>query len=278
MVASQIPGARTVSFVSRPPAAPRQRRRRRFTAAGVALSLALAAGMVSPTASGAQEADGSRYAPFATATEFVQQQYVDILRRQPTADEVAYQAGLLEDGRDPADLIVEFVESPEANSNIKAVVRLYRTYFLRNPDHLGLTHWIRRRQEGIRLSDVSNQFATSHEFALRYGTLDDDQFIELVYKNVMNREPDAKGRQFWKGRLDVGLYRGQLMTSFSDSPEYVKRSSGVATAITLYDGMYQRSIPRGIADYLGPALQDGRRELPELVREYLDDPRYASRF
>ena len=283
MVASHTLGARTVSLVSRPSTS---RRSRRCAIGAAVLSLAMAAGTVAPAVSGAQTvdpavgvtADDARYAPFATAAEFVEQQYVDILRRQPAAEEVAYQVGLLEAGRAPADLIVEFVESPEANSNIKAVVRLYRTYFLRNPDHLGLDHWIHRRQAGIRLGDISNQFATSPEFAIRYGTLDDGEFIDLVYQNVMDREPDANGKAYWLDRLDVGLYRGQLMTSFSDSREYTARSWGQTTAVTVYDGMYQRSIPRGIADWAGPALQDGRKELIDLVTEYLADPKYANRF
>lgn len=264
----------------------RHRRNRRFALGTAALTLVLASTTVAPAASSAQVVEpvaqpvvaNTKYAPFDTASEFVEQQYVDILRRQPTAEEVAYQARLLEQGRDPADLIVEFVQSPEANSNIRAVVRLYRTYFLRNPDHLGLLHWIGRRQAGIRLSDVSNQFATSHEFALRYGTLDDEEFVDLVYHNVMRRDPDAKGKEFWLGRLDVGLYRGQMMTSFSDSPEYTAESWGQTIAITLYNGMYQRSIPRGIADYVGPALTDGRKTLEGLTAEYLADPRYHARF
>ena len=276
-----------MSFTARPA---RRRRGRLLASGSVALALVLATGFVAPAPSGAETTDVepvevqpisvqvNRYAPFATAEEFVEQQYLDILRRQPKAEEVDYQVGLLEGGREPADLIVEFVESAEANSNIRAVVRLYRTYFLRNPDFIGLNHWISRRQAGIKLGNVSNDFATSPEFAIRYGTLNDEGFVDMVYKNVMGRPADAKGKAYWLEKLAVGLYRGQLMTSFSDSPEYTAGSWGQTTAITLYNGMWQKSIPRGIADYMGPALQSGRRELIEFAREYLADPRYATRF
>lgn len=269
-----------MSILSRPS---RSSFRRRTLGAAV-LSLAMAASTVAPNVSSAETLESrmtttdSRYAPFATAEEFVEQQYVDILRRQPSTQEVSYQVGLLENGRAPADLIVEFVESPEANSNIKAVVRLYRAYYLRNPDFRGLSHWIQQRLQGTRLDTISTEFARAPEFALRYGVLNDDAFIDYVYKKVMRRDPDANGKAYWSRRLGSDIHRGQFMTLFSESAENVELNWARTTVVTLYHGMFQRSISLGRSDSLSAALRNGRTTTTELALAFLADPAYTNRF
>ena len=52
----------------------------------------------------------------------------------------------------------------------------------------------------------------------------DRDFVNLVYQNGMGRGPDAGGERYWLDQLRNGTTRGQLMTSFSDSPEYRQRS------------------------------------------------------
>jgi hypothetical protein len=220
----------------------------------------------------------SRYAPFATAREFVVRQYVDILRRQPSATEITTQVSRLDGGLDPADLIAELVESPEANANIKSVVRLYRAYYLRNPDFRGLTYWIQRRLQGARLDTVSTEFARAPEFGVRYGILDDEEFVDFVYEKVMRREPDADGRAYWLRRLGSDIHRGQFMTLFSESAENLERTSGVTSAITLYQGMFQRGMKLGPADTLAAALRDERTTVAETAAKYLADQDYTSRF
>ena len=107
------------------------------------------------------------------------------------------------------------------------VWRLYAAYFLREPDRGGLEYWTRQRGAGRPLREVSEHFARSSEFASRYGQLDNARFVERVYRNVMDREPDAGGRQYWLGRLGRGMTRGSLMLHFSESPEF-KRSTAAA--------------------------------------------------
>lgn len=104
---------------------------------------------------------------------------------------------------------------------VPEVHRLYLGYFLRAPDTDGLTYWTAQRQAGITLADVSEQFALSQEFQDRYGNADDAQFVDLVYGNVLGRQPDADGRAYWIQQLADGLTRGELMTGFTESPEFV---------------------------------------------------------
>lgn len=100
------------------------------------------------------------------------------------------------------------------------VIRLYLAYFLRMPDTPGLDHWISVRRTGMALADISNNFAASAEFQNRYGTLDNGGFVDLVYQNVLGRQPDGEGRNYWVGQLNAGVSRGAVMTGFSESAEF----------------------------------------------------------
>jgi len=103
--------------------------------------------------------------------------------------------------------------------------RLYSAYFLRDPDLKGLQFWVDQLLGGEPLGDVSQFFAGSDEFIERYGELDDGEFVDLVYQNILEREPDAKGRAHWVEQLGSGaIDRGRVMIGFSESPEYVAKT------------------------------------------------------
>ncbi len=96
--------------------------------------------------------------------------------------------------------------SPAAAAADPAVVqgqatRLYSAYFLRAPDLGGLRYWIGRLQGGQSLQSASQFFSESPEFKTRYGSLNNGQFVDLVYQNVLGRAPDTSGRAHWVNGL-----------------------------------------------------------------------------
>jgi len=115
------------------------------------------------------------------------------------------------------------VPDDEATSSVS---RLYRAYFLRAPDAVGLEYWRARWRNGeLCLPDVSEYFAASGEFLAAYGQLTVPDFVRRVYRNVLGREPDANGFDHWTTHLTNGtIRRGTLMVVFSESPEFRERS------------------------------------------------------
>ncbi len=118
--------------------------------------------------------------------------------------------------------------------------RLYSAYFLRDSDLAGLKFWVDRLSGGQSLASVSQFFADSDEFQERYGDLDDSEFVDLVYQNVLFRLPDATGRAFWVGQLGSGAVdRGGVMIGFSESPEYVDNTGTTPPRATGFgDGVH----------------------------------------
>jgi len=120
-----------------------------------------------------------------------------------------------------------------------SVYRLYRAFFLREPDADGLLYWmVKARYDGYPIASIAGNFVGSAEFRSRYGSLGDGGFVDLVYRNVLDRAPDADGRAHWLDQLARGLPRGHLMVHFSDSPEF-RTTVGAG--------------PFGARDFRGPA-------------------------
>lgn len=107
-----------------------------------------------------------------------------------------------------------------------SIVRLYSAYFLRAPDEAGFDFWVSNSMDGIHnLDSMSDFFAGSTEFLARYGTLSDEQFVDLIYQNILGRAGEPQGRAFWISELTSGnRTRGNVMINFSEGPEYVTRS------------------------------------------------------
>jgi hypothetical protein len=114
---------------------------------------------------------------------------------------------------------------------IGSVTRLYLAYFLRAPDPTGLAFWLDRCNRGVSsLIDISDAFAGSPEFKLRYGALSNPDFVTLVYRNVLNRAPDAAGLNASVDFLGRGARRGEVMLGFSESPEFKAKQGSTQPA------------------------------------------------
>lgn len=164
-------------------------------------------------------------APHPNVEDFVREQLRDGFGVAP-ADSVREIAAILRSGSEsPLDLVVEALEQGRGAVIVEPLVRLYRAYFLRDPDASGLVYWIKRREAGEQLGPVSTSFAASSEFRRRYGSLSNAAFVARIYQNVLGRAPDAAGQRYWTGRLDSKrIDRGRLMVQFSESAEYRRRS------------------------------------------------------
>jgi hypothetical protein len=105
------------------------------------------------------------------------------------------------------------------------VGHLYEAGLGRAADAAGLDFWTGVLLEGdLTEEDIAAHFLASPEFAARVGapadTLSDEEFVELVYLNALDREGDAAGLDFWTDALAApGFDRADLLVAFAESPE-----------------------------------------------------------
>jgi len=133
---------------------------------------------------------------------------------------------------DPADFetIAALDELTEEHAHL---FRLYWASFGRPPDAEGALYWIGQQDRCLGLDAIAALFADSQEFGNRYGVLDDDGFVEQIYRNVLGRPADADGAAYWSDLLGRGvLNRGGVVLNVSLSSEFTRQhqypSDGVA--------------------------------------------------
>ena len=166
---------------------------------------------------------------------FVDDVYRNVLGRAPDAEGRSFWIDRLDNGLPRGDLVVAFSEAPEfvlitntaapTVGSTGAVTRLYWAFFQRPPDPEGVAFWTDEIDNGrAPLSAVSNAFTNSPEFAATYGTLSNQEFLDLVYDNVLGRRADDGGFNYWLTQLENGRERGDVMLAFANSPEFILKT------------------------------------------------------
>lgn len=188
--------------------------------------------------------------------QFVTLLYANVLGREPDATGLKYWTDLLADGgRDRTGVVIGFSESREFKMSTQAaadsvsrsaiqgdfvddVFRLYQATLNRAPDVEGLLDWSWKLAGGLSIHSVVEGFTGSAEFRKIYGSTNDTQFITLLYKNVLDRQPDAAGLADWQHRLASGIMdRAGVVESFAQSREFIRASAKETAAWVAAQGV-----------------------------------------
>jgi len=179
---------------------------------------------------------------------------------------------------DSAELVEQYMLSAEFGQTVAPVTRLYFAYFNRIPDFSGLMFWIGSYKQGAELVSISDAFAGSDEFNSTYGSLNNSDFVTLVYQNVLGRDPDQSGLDYWTGILDSSTQtRGQVMVGFSESPEYQTLMTNKIYVTMTYIGLLRRSPDQSGFDYWVNIIDQGATGLG-LIDGFLYSTEYQGRF
>ena len=220
----------------------------------------------------------ARYAPFATAEPFVEQGFRDVLSREATSGEALLWVTALEDGAvTPENFLVELF-SGEGATTVQQVTRLYMAALGRIPDRDGMGYWTNRRKAGDPLARLADQVIGSPEFEKRFGSPDSEGFVELLYRNVLDREPDAKGGAYWVSALETGGWTPtRVLLTFSESIENRERTAAQVETSVLHLGLWEdRPTDTDIREWT--ERRERGEELEDLVFTLVINTRYLSRF
>lgn len=177
-----------------------------------------------------------RLYPFADGVSLVTAAHKDLFNRKPSNTELVNGVVAIDKGASGPAYLTGLISGASYQARMGGLARSYRAYFLRDPDQSGLNFWFAKVNAGWSTARVSDFFAQSSEFTNRYGALTNDEFVDLIYQNVLGRAGDQGGIDYWTDQLDRGVKtRGQVMTGYSESNEYKAATRNrVNTIITTY--------------------------------------------
>ena len=199
--------------------------------------------------------------------------YKTMLDRGPDAAGKAYWVNNLEQGQPLAAIINGFCNAPEfinicnsygikpgsvtvpdaqaigKRAKIEAfVTRCYSIILGRQPDAAGLNHWANSLENGTKAaSNIIDDFINSPEFRNR--GLSNAATIEILYKTMLNRAPDAAGTAYWENLLNQGQPFAVIINGFCSSPEFI--------AICNEYGIKPGSVAvKGASEYVTPEAEE----------------------
>ncbi|MCB0971294.1 MAG: DUF4214 domain-containing protein [Acidimicrobiales bacterium] len=216
--------------------------------------------------------------PFDDADDLVGQQYQDFEGRAPTFAEQDLWIGGINRCEESADeLIVSLLETDQTLDEAR-LVRLYIAFFKRPPDPSGYAFWQSRLDAGYGLIRAADHFANSSEFIRTYGSLSNEDFIELVYENVLGRPSDPTGKAFWLNRLNNRTAnRGTVMINFSESSENTRERTEEVQVFRMFRGMRGR-FPSGTEFWaLVDPINDDGKTLADAANAIRTSTAYADR-
>ena len=181
---------------------------------------------------------------------FVTLLYNNVLDRAPDEGGLNGWLDAMTNGTSRAQVVAGFSESGEfrANTSVEAsaytealdgraeagfyddVYRLYQATLDRAPDAVGLESWSDQLADGREYTAVAAGFTNSGEFRNTYGDLTDSEFVDQLYRNVLDREADAGGRQGWLNVIDGGGTREDVVRGFAQSGEFVGNTAAAFKA------------------------------------------------
>ncbi|SEC68013.1 protein of unknown function [Rhizobiales bacterium GAS188] len=180
----------------------------------------------------------SKYGPYTQSSDsaFINQLYVNALHHQADPSSLAYWDNSLEIGNTRTSVAIDIALSSEAQGDLAPVfqsqagvfvpseadsqiARLYYGLFNHAPDPNGLAYWENSFAQGEPLVNIATDFINSAEYAAKFGTLDNAQFVTALYEGALGRSLDPIGGQYWINSLDQGASRPSVAINIAESSE-----------------------------------------------------------
>lgn len=161
---------------------------------------------------------------------------------------------------------VAMTESRDQNPGVTGFVsRLYSIAFSRTPDAGGLNNWTAAILGGARTPEqVGYEFFFSTEMKMK--NLSDEEFVTLLYRVFLDREPDKNGINDWVGCMKAGMKRDAILYGISKSAEFntilnsfgLSATQGEMVYVVAADNHYHTA---------GCAKMAGKRTIPLLLQD-----------
>ena len=100
-------------------------------------------------------------------------------------------------------------------SHSEKIAALYTLMYHRAPDQAGLTYWLNEMANGKTMTDISRAFAGHARFMNDYASLNNQEFVETMYKEGLGNAGDVQGINYWTNKLALGQSRADMLAEFA---------------------------------------------------------------
>lgn len=183
------------------------------------------------------------------AERFVNNAFVDILRRPADSASLDFYSRQLFSGRPRSDIAKVLDTSPEYLTVVAS--GLYQRYLKRAGDSAGIGYWAHALSTGAATDESEAlSFLASDEYYAAHGG-SNTGYVDGIYNDALGRAPDS-GATYWINRLNGGDLRSNAAAAFLYTDEFKS---------DVVNGCYQRflgrnSDPTGVS-YWVSQLQHG---------------------
>jgi hypothetical protein len=173
---------------------------------------------------------------------FVGQMYFNFLGRLASPSEVAFHVGTLGQGVSRAELVMNFFGTPEFNNGGRFIAGLYVGLLDRDAEYSG---WLFQRNAlatgAVQQVQLATNFLNAPEWALKFGSPNNPEFVRLLYKYVLLREASQAEVDLQVNAVAAGIVnRTTLANAFLNSEEFRNGTGPRLTAFLLYATLLHR--------------------------------------
>lgn len=118
-----------------------------------------------------------------------------------------------------------------SDDNEGSIARIYETLFDRTGEFDGIKYWLEQYRDGSSVTEIAERIFDSEE-ASALSDLSNEEFVDLLYRNTLEREADQEGRDYWVNRLAEGDNRVDVTLDFVFADESGQKTADVIHVIT----------------------------------------------
>ncbi|MBC8168103.1 MAG: DUF4214 domain-containing protein [Bryobacteraceae bacterium] len=214
-----------------------------------------------------------------STARFLQSMYFGYLARLPSQGEIDFHANTLTKGLTRTDVAFNLFNSAEFNAGGRFVAGLYVGLLDRDPEFAG---WLFQRralfENAVDQTALVSNFMTSAEYIAKFGNPNPAQFVTLLYRYILLRDPSPAEVDFQvRNALSDGSLakRIALAAAFLNAAEFKTGAGPRLSAFLLYSTLLQRAGSQADRDFQAEAIRKGT-PLKDLIGAFLGTAEFTN--
>lgn len=217
--------------------------------------------------------------PFPDPATLVRQQYIDFLGRPADQPGVYFWVGqLTTTGRSIAWVVNAFLASHEFGEAVAPAARLALSCLGRPDAYEDLIAWAARVRRREPLGPIAADAVTRPDFAARYGSLSEGDFVQQAHRDATGRSPSGSWATTWTTRLGNGTHtRADVMAAIVALPATADHLRVQVEVMMTYAGLLRRAPDPGGYEFW-VAKGNAGASIQRLVQLFFASEEYQRRF